>query len=39
VRIAEAAGIVGLTPASAKVTLFRIQSQIGSRLKTLGVLL
>ena len=38
-RIAEAAGVVGLTPGSAKVTLFRIQAQIGSHLKTLGVLL
>ena len=38
-RIAEAAAVVGLTPGSAKVTLFRIQSQIGSQLKTLGVLL
>jgi RNA polymerase sigma-70 factor (ECF subfamily) len=38
-KIAEAAGVVGLTPGSAKVTLFRIQSQIGSHLKTLGVLL
>lgn len=37
VRIAEAAAVVGLTPGSAKVTLFRIQSQIGSHLKTLGV--
>jgi RNA polymerase sigma-70 factor (ECF subfamily) len=38
-KIAEAAGVVGLTPGSAKVTLFRLQSQIGSHLKTLGVLL
>lgn len=39
VRIAEAAAAVGFTPGSAKVTLFRIQTQIGSRLKNLGVLL
>jgi RNA polymerase sigma factor (sigma-70 family) len=38
-RIAEAAAAVGLTPGSAKVTLFRIQTQIGSRLKSLGALL
>jgi len=38
-RIAEAAGVVGLTPGSAKVTLFRIQTQIGLQLKTLGALL
>jgi RNA polymerase sigma-70 factor (ECF subfamily) len=38
-RIAEAAGVVGLTPGSAKVALYRIQSQIGSQLKTLGALL
>ena len=38
-RIAEAAAAVGLTPGSAKVTLFRIQTEIGSRLKTLGVAL
>jgi len=38
-RIAEAAAVVGLTPGSAKVTLFRLQSQIGSQLKTLGALL
>lgn len=36
-RIAEAARVVGLTPGSAKVTLFRIQQQIGSQLKPLGV--
>jgi len=36
---AEAAAAVGLTPGSAKVTLFRIQTQIGSRLKSLGALL
>jgi RNA polymerase sigma-70 factor (ECF subfamily) len=38
-RIAEAARIVGFTPGSAKVTLFRIQEQLGSHLKSLGVLL
>jgi RNA polymerase sigma-70 factor, ECF subfamily len=38
-RIAEAAAAVGLTPGSAKVTLFRIQTQIGTQLKTLGALL
>ena len=38
-RIAEAAAAVGLTPGSAKVTLFRIQSTIGSQLKSLGALL
>ncbi|HTF56196.1 MAG TPA: RNA polymerase sigma factor, partial [Planctomycetota bacterium] len=38
-RIAEAAQIVGFTPGSAKVTLFRIQEQLGSQLKSLGVLL
>lgn len=38
-RIAEAAAVVGLTPGSAKVTLFRIQTEIGSRLKSLGVTL
>ncbi|HEU4338687.1 MAG TPA: RNA polymerase sigma factor [Planctomycetota bacterium] len=39
VRIAEAAEALGLTPGSAKVTLFRIQTRIGSQLKTLGALL
>ena len=39
VRIAEAARAVGLTPGSAKVTLFRIQALIGTRLKSLGALL
>ena len=38
-RIAEAAATVGLTPGSAKVTLFRIQAQIGTRLKSMGALL
>jgi len=38
-RIAEAAQIVGFTPGSAKVTLCRIQEQLGNHLKSLGVLL